>query len=194
MITAPVLKPLFSCALGLVLLAAVGAASATLVTWHLQNVAFTDGETATGFFAYDTGRQHNLLTDFDIKVTGVAGAFFFAPLEYATCAHNRFTCPFNRSAIGTPEGVQLENWGNDDRRVLTLSFSHPLSDLGGTVPLKFLSIESSQRNSLQTFSNRLILSGEVSAIPEPCEALVLALGLAALAGSSPRRRHKAASS
>ena len=49
MMTARVVKLSLSVALGLALLGAMAAASATLVTWHLQDVRFDDGGTATGF-------------------------------------------------------------------------------------------------------------------------------------------------
>ena len=42
--------------------------NAEVLRWNLQNVGFTDGATATGFFSLDI--THGSLTDFDIKVTG----------------------------------------------------------------------------------------------------------------------------
>ena len=75
MMTARAMKVLLSAVLGLALLAAVGAASATLVTWTLQNVRFDDGGTAAGFFVYNTEGHppdfpNDLLEAFDVKVSG----------------------------------------------------------------------------------------------------------------------------
>jgi len=70
--TAGAMKVLLSAALGLALAGFVRLATADLLRWNLQNVAFNDGGVATGFFLLDTQTAGSLtpLADFDVKVTG----------------------------------------------------------------------------------------------------------------------------
>jgi hypothetical protein len=71
MITARAMTVFLSAvAAGVAMLGYVQTATAALLRWNLENVTFTDGGAATGFFLLDTQANGEPLADFDIKVTG----------------------------------------------------------------------------------------------------------------------------
>jgi hypothetical protein len=183
------MKVLLSAVLGLALVGDMGPASAALVTWHLQNVRFEDGGTATGTFVYNTeghppDHPADLLQSFDINVsrgnTSVEGQPIVEPFEY-TC--HEFSCAFfsaNPSGSGTGESLTVEINDIFFRRGFTLSFSRPLPDTGGTVALDIFPLTNKNTGGFsrefiqQEGAGRLVVSGEVTTIPEPSEALLLA--------------------
>jgi hypothetical protein len=177
--------------LGVALLFTMGPASATLVTWHLQNVRFDDGGTASGFFVYDTEKPPrsgfpDVLVDFDVQVSGGPTGTHFPSFEYTPASTFLPTGTRDILALHAPSAIPGVQFG----RTLQLDFAQSLPDRGGRVSLVLADCDVCPSLELDegTFAfARLVTSGEVTAtIPEPTEALVLTLGLAALVGFSMR--------
>jgi hypothetical protein len=195
MMTARAGKLFLTVALGAALLFTTGPAAATIVTWHLQNVRFDDGATATGVFVYDTEKPPrsgfpDLLVGFDVKVSGGPPGTHFPSFEYTPASTFLPTGTRDILALHTRSSIPGVQFG----RTLQLDFAQSLPDRGGRVSLVFADCDVCPSLELDegTFAfARLVTSGEVTtaAVPEPSEALLLAFGLAALVGFSARRRH-----
>jgi hypothetical protein len=193
MIPVRLLRVLLSAAFGLTLLGAMATASAKLVTWHLQNVTFEHGGTATGSFTFNTEGHpldypYDLLDSYDVKVSG--GTYPFIPFQYIGSNRNSFV-----HSTGVSSQVILSGTDEHGGRVLTLNFPRPLPDGGGAVPICYFEstlgdclIPSGFRPSTEVsrISNsditRLATFGAVATIPELSEPLCFAFGIGVLFG------------
>jgi hypothetical protein len=196
MTTARAATLLLCVALGAALFTDAEVASAKALRWDLQNVTFEDGGTANGFFLFDADVpvvDHpnrppiSGLVNWDIAVEG-------GPPPCPPCFP-----PYRFTLTSTPDagasafgfllvGPSFYDLGGRNSLHFNLGFDTPLSDAGGTVALKLNSGESWAYIGVSG-GLRFLVTGQVVAIPEASEALLLALGLAALVGFSTRRAH-----
>jgi hypothetical protein len=152
-------------------------ARAAAITWTLQSVAFTDGGTASGSFAYDA--SSNVYTNINIATTATGGipATLF-----------QF-----KSVFGTAPsvGVFLDSGAANltGFHDLTLRFATDLTNAGGTSALLLSngSFETTCSNAMcgsVTAPTSYITAGRVTtggaATPEPATLSLIPLGLAAI--------------
>ncbi|WP_426193310.1 PEP-CTERM sorting domain-containing protein [Massilia sp. DWR3-1-1] len=164
---------------GCVLLAAAMSASATPITYTLENVIFSDGATATGSFTFDA--DTHLSSAFSISTTaGILSAFTWNKLD-SGLYFGGGAGPNNFTLITT-----------NGQRVFNFSFTNPLTNAGGVYALnQALTYECYNCNPY-----RRITSGTVTSlaaqVPEPATpALLLGAG-AALALLRRRQRQQPA--
>ncbi len=162
------------------------AAQAAPITWNLSNVGFADGGTASGSFQYDadTGSYSNIA----ITTTQVAsfGATYGTPNPVN---------PGNASlllVIADLPPLAIDLTGTP---ALALSFTSPLTNLGGTSDIisrslggfSFESTCSLASCSVVSGSTRDVVSGQVTTnVPAPATAALLSLAL--VGGALARRR------
>jgi hypothetical protein len=92
---------LLSAAVGLTLIAQTRPAMSDLLRWNLQNVLFTDGATASGFFSLDATQTSGSLADFDIKVTGGKyPSFEYTPREGISGSWGPLGSPSQNQKVG----------------------------------------------------------------------------------------------
>jgi hypothetical protein len=150
---------------------AAAPAEAAALKWTLQGVTFNDGGTATGSFSFDA--DTNTLSEVDIS-TFLSNGDLLANYVSGAGNANGFL-----SAITTPFPTF---------KALFVSFSSPLTNLGGEVALQQAPAEIAFANNSLLF--RSISSGSISAnagaTPIPTPALLP--GLVGLGVSVARKR------
>ena len=109
------------------------------VTWYLQNVTFSDGSTASGYFTYDANSGSYI--DVNITTTQAQGSYFpnttplFSypypvPQNYNTTLRKQTPTVLVATSYFLDPGLRGQQVD-----VLGLVFSQPLTNNGGTVPL-----------------------------------------------------------
>lgn len=156
---------------------------ASTVTWNLNNVAFSDGATASGSF--DFNADTNTLSNWDISVTsGALSAFTYIPADSTAGSYFQET------------GYQDELlfMVNGSTRQLRLTPLTALTDAGGTVDIN-LNTFGGGSGSVECFNcgpYRLVVSGsfdtETPGTPEPCSMGLLGIGFAGTVLSARKRR------
>ena len=144
-----------------------GSASAANLDWTLNNVAFSDGGTATGSFKYDA--DTSTYRAFSISVQGGS---VLTPFTYNNS--NSFT----QAGAFVDTDVRFEK--NDFSRYLTLEFFNALTNAGGTVPLVKgnlgqASFECKQEICSSNTVTRNITTGTVTARPIPVPGAVFGI-------------------
>jgi hypothetical protein len=195
MTTARAATLLLCVALGTALFTNAEVASAKVLRWDLQNVTFEDGGTASGFFLFDadipfvnhTDRPPTTgLVSWDIAVEGEAPPCppeCFPPYRFTPSSTSYGAA--DASSLGLV-GPSFYDPGGRNSLHFGLGFDTPLSDAGGAVQ-----VTGGQSWSYFCCTNsRSVITGQVVAIPEPSEALFLALGLAALVSFSTWRARR----
>jgi len=177
-------------ALGLiVLLSLPSIASADGATWKLSGVTFEDGGTASGSFVYDAVTNKYTF----IGVTTTTGSLL------SGASYTSLSSCCGSSNTGLTLGPNVSDF--TDTPLLSLLFSAPLTNAGGTIQLMFGfvdtdfdSVEDFCTNSDCTaFSTRFVTGGEVvgvpsPAVPEPSAISLLIVGLMVLLGGSILRK------
>ena len=152
---------------------------ATLIQWTLSDVAFNDGGTASGSFLYDADIQS--VTGYDVTTT--AGTALPGD-QYVDLFGTQPPYPAASFAI-----IDIQNPADfTGSPFLAFSFASPLSNAGGTIPLRHTISEGFCSNATCSFGNyrRSIADGVVIGNPIP-EPGTIALVAAALAGFGIRR-------
>jgi hypothetical protein len=175
----------------LILGADMRAAQATVIEWHLQNVRFDDGGSATGFISLDV--DHNgfgptpgslpELVDWGIKVRGGDTANF-PPFEYTPAS--TFSSHADGSSLIFFTNQMVPGGDPSQLRMLYLVTNPKMTDAGGKVILDVANDQS--RESWNPLPTRSVF-GELTAVPEPSNVTFLALGLVMLVVFSARREH-----
>lgn len=167
---------------GLLLLAVSVTSHATLLTWSLDNITYSDGAIATGSFEFDvdvwtssggTAGLGNFHITFSAGSTPELTAF-----EYDQALSYQLT-------TASPDRVQLVTnveLNNDPQHVRSfdLQLGSPMTNNGGILPLFLVSSEG--------FSNggptHTVIEGSISSfpVPEPAVATLFVIGLALLGG------------
>lgn len=166
---------------------------AKLLTWHLQDVKFEDGGTASGFFVFDPtstcppGKDcRGLVPELDITLVTPSD-----PGEEPRITRYGMV-PVN-DKIPLDDQADLPSYSESDGRArfffsrdlslgigssLSLAFDSRLPVAGGTIPLRIVDSHESLFSDFPTFMihYRNIVSGSVTTIPEP--AAVAFLGVA----------------
>ena len=189
MIAIRTVRMLFSVAIGVSLFADADVASANLSQWELRNMTFQDGGTASGSLLFDADAPgFGQLVDYDITLAGSSPAWPFPTYRYTP----QTSWGGNEAHSATPANlIFFSNQIFNDRfgrnnLSLFLGFTPPTSDVGGIVVLRAVlkGEEEGFDGSHVKFSydglRRDATGGYLVAIPEPCEALLFAAGLAAL--------------
>src|SRR5664280_1248787 len=158
-------------------------ASATPLTWTLQNAFFDDGTALTGFFVYDASTS--TLSDWNISVYDSPTLLTLAAYTYMPS--NTITPPYVDTTY-EPFLIELEDLS--ELHYIDLNLSAVPTDAGGTIPL-LLSGNYPRTLEVNIGSEELrqAVSGSVTtgaAVPEPASALLL--GSAGLLGLLARRR------
>jgi len=148
--------------LGFALSVAASISHATVVTWNLQNVAFDDGGTASGFFTIDTATGN--AADFDVKTT--AGTTITSAFEYSP-ANAQFAEA--STSGGTFAVIHTPNQPLPQHAFELLLDKDLLTTTSGTVQI--VQGPSSAEIVLLGDGTRLIRSmndgGSITAVPEP---------------------------
>jgi hypothetical protein len=171
------------------------------VRWTLDGVKFDNGGTATGSFVYDAST--GTVLDFDFHPSGLCGILdcpngvaedinpSFGSRAWVSPEPSTGTLNFSFGKAGRPDNPAAR---------LNLLTGEPLTDSGGTVPLSVGHAEETCCGPKLTGSwadaccyaqvHSILITGALigTPVPEPSEALLLALGIAALVGFSARRR------
>jgi hypothetical protein len=141
-------------------------ASATPITWTLDNVAFTDGATASGSFTIDAAAQ--TWSSFNISTTaGTLTAFTYdssnSVLDFRGAGPNSFLM-----------------MARDGSRYINFSFLDALTDAGGSFAINTPS--SYECRNCSPWRN---MSGAVTStvVPEPATIALLGFGLLGFAAS-----------
>ena len=125
--------------------------------WRLVDVEFSDGAIATGLFRFTAGSDFGKLDAFNVHLQG--GAFSGVQFDLS-----------NTQVDVSRDGISLSS-----KQHLDLYWGGTLDESTGgkTVPLDSSSLE---------IANRSIVGGEIVAgVPEPSRAILLSVGLAAIA-------------
>jgi len=180
-------KFLTSAAMAMALSGVAASANAEIITWTLDDVTFSDGATASGFFDYDTATGAAASFDLETTAGGTLGA-----LHYTTANAQFYVKDYFSS------GSLL--WVlNDFSRYINLAFAGPLTT-PGTVALRpgALAGNGSDLSGSWECTNcstiRDIIGGSVTtaaAVPEPATWAMMLMGFGAL-GAVLRRRHELA--
>jgi hypothetical protein len=166
------------------------------VTWTLEHVKFDDGATAVGSFVYDASQ--GTVVDFDVSLSfpGYSRPFIFYP--------NDLPCEPCISASASGQGTEnlhvTFSTGSHYGEFVELVTAHTLTDKGGTIALvpgvrlqeggPFLFSGSGFQCCGLGKDNGILVSGALvgTIVPEPSDALFLALGLVMLVASLSSRR------
>jgi len=181
-------------------------ANAKVLRWDLQNVAFDDGSTARGYFLFDADVEREApypgrgVVSWDIEVgVGPKAQIPFPPFRFTPDTSG--CCYYERVGF-----ISRAFYDYRDFYGLSLEFTTPLSNSGGTVALHIYSgIGVPPSNAYAYYKafkewtyggpRSYATAGEVVAVPEASAALLLAFGLAALAvirvGTAPIRASNA---
>jgi len=187
---------LVSVALGVSLFTNADVARAKLSHWELRNMTFQDGGTARGSLLFDADAPgFGQLVSYDIILAGSSSAWPFPTYRYTS----QTSWGGNEGHSATPANlIFFSNQTFNDccgrnNLGLFLEFASLASDVGGIVALRaLLKGEEGYEGSHVKFSyfglQRDATGGYLVAIPEPSQALLLALGLGAMVSSLARRR------
>jgi hypothetical protein len=136
-------------------------AHATVINWTLQDVAFSDGGTASGIFSTDS-TSGNVLS---FTITTTSGTKLPGALYDSSVAQvlNNFWQPDSFLLRNPNPFVQLE-----------LAFVDPLTTPG----IDSLALQRASYECVSCSPSRIVVSGEaVSAVPEPAALALFGLGL-----------------
>ena len=156
-------------ALCLVLSACV--ADARIVTWTLEDVMFSDGSTATGFFTFDS-EQASFLADFSIATSsGILPGTQYTPATISSLLVSRNEVVFAR------QDTVLDLWVSDS-----------LFDLNSqpTIPSPKLALNNirvppvSNEHDVSLTRSRLLTMGSIAAVPETSSYAFFGFGICAL--------------
>jgi hypothetical protein len=172
-------------ALNMALLGDMTAAQAKLVQWNLEDVAFADGGTATGFFMLDLDEfvdEPPPVVDYDIKVSG--GSAGYPTFEY-TPANQCFRNFFDGTLLNLYGQLVAAHCGSENFSARSLRLNPgPLTSAGGTVSL-------GGGEYYPTRCCRAIVRGALIGspvpVPEPSTTLFLLATLSSLLASTLRR-------
>jgi hypothetical protein len=160
-------------------------ASASLLTWTLNNVTFNDGGTSVGSFVYDA--DTNLFSNFNISVAG-GDITLFPPFMYSPATS------FLRPPL---DATDLSLTSNDLQRTLFMMFEQPLTNAGGSILVQNpagLGGDAEFSGTSPPFGHRGFTAGTVDApnaptIPEPSTLTLFGSGILAMLGYVWRRRN-----
>ena len=162
---------------GFLLLGAAVQAQAALITWTLQDVAFTDGASATGSFTIDA--QARTWSAFNIATTDGANLSAF---NYNPTNSGLYFNGFGPNSFTVMPG--------NGHRYITFSFLQPLTDAGGTVAINTPSSwECNNCSPWRTMAGSV--TTEAAEVPEPA-TLAMVLPALGMLGWMSRRRKKQA--
>ncbi len=161
-----------------VFLLAAWSAQAKLLTWTLQNVAFDDGGSASGFFVFD---PETIKFDQQTQQWTATPPTMFNLLTTGSIVggEHRYEPPYSGADVCPSFAVRFPNFCMvfGDYLLLVLYFDAPLPVAGGTVPIK----EGNEQLFEEGGFTRLITSGSVTTIPEPTSYAFLGVGVSLLA-------------
>jgi MYXO-CTERM domain-containing protein len=157
-------------------------ANAADVKWNLQNVVFSDGGVATGWFTRDSST--GLLTNFDITTTAgyaVQSGFHYTPPTSSQYAPSSWD---SRPSLSV---------SNSDGRWFLFVFIDPLPASGVDVlaPGNFYGTAQGSWEAKPVFNGRNVISGQVSSAPEPAAWSLMILGVGGMGAALRTRRRKA---
>lgn len=164
---------------GLFSLGAAQHAQATLMTWNLDDVTFSDGSSATGAISMDTSA--NTWSTFSVSTT--------------TGALPAYTFDNNNSGLSFGGGFGPNNFiltTTDGSRLFNFSFTMALDAAGGSVLLDTAnSFECMNCDPFRSVSGGSLSAGEPSAMPEPPSLTLLIPALFILAWMLRSRKYRA---
>lgn len=162
---------------GLMFLGAAVQAQAALITWHLQDVTFTDGATASGWFTIDTEERY--WTAYRISTTGGA----LAPYTYEAANSH-----FSYAGYGSHSFLVIEN---SQQRYINFSFFEPPSEARGPLALNPAYSWECYNCSPWRYMSGWIVREEAAEVPEPATLALLLPALGMLAWTARRRKQQA---
>ena len=143
-------------------------AMAFSLTWTLDNASFIDGGTASGSFDYDA--DTNEYTNINISTTASDN---FEAVTYNDGSFSSRDSDSDSLVLSIPDP-------SSPTQTLTLEFSRPLTNAGGTNALRVDESPFSQEQTFSPVAFRKVTSGEVSAVPfefSPTAGIILSLCL-----------------
>ena len=165
------MRRIVSTVCGLVAAVLLGSApaQASPVLWTLSDVTFNDGGTAFGSFVYDA--DLNLFSD--IVVTTTDGSI-------RTGVSYGIPGVGNASLFDTLDSLPVVV-GVTPR--LLLSLTSPMTNLGGTIAIGgpfTLEVTCASANCGVGSNERLVVTGSITAVPEPASMILLGIGAASI--------------
>jgi hypothetical protein len=165
-------------------LALAATLNAAPLTWVLENAAFTDGGTATGWFVFDADTEQVL--SYSILTSGGNTSVFPAFLFQNGAPDNlgAYYDPYNG---GFMFDSSFTNGYPDDLQLRLAPVGGVLTDAGGVLSLDLNSPWQAECYNCSPY--RVFQSGELSSTPEPGSGLMALLAAAlTLAGRQASRR------
>ncbi len=164
--------------MGVALLASTVTASATPITYTLDNVTFADGTKATGSFTFDADTHQS--SGYDIFTTqGVMSAFEWNKSDSGL---------YYGGGAGPNNFTLITTSGN---RVFNFSFLNPLTNAGGSYLINTASTyECNNCGTYRRVNGGSVTSLAVAAVPEPTTPALL-LAAAGMFAFMQRRRKSA---